>query len=118
MEIINTIKKAADFGSFRSRENFFSFALKCVFYIVPAIILGNYTDLFIKKMKDNKILGNNTVIYILLQTFVVISILYIILIFLSDFTSEFQITIVGGYFIIIFFGLQTNYINMIKKVLG
>lgn len=33
----NIFNKATDFGTLRSRENFFSFALKCLFYIIPAI---------------------------------------------------------------------------------
>ena len=35
----NIIQRATEFGSFRSRENFFSFAIKCLFYIIPPIIL-------------------------------------------------------------------------------
>ena len=45
MKILNNIiQRATDFGTFRSRENIFSFTLKCLFYIIPAIILGNFTD--------------------------------------------------------------------------
>ncbi len=50
MNFDNIIKRATDFGTFRSRENFFSFSLKCLFYIIPAIILGNYTDTTVKKI--------------------------------------------------------------------
>ena len=42
MNLHNIIERATDFGTFRSRENFISFSLKCIFYIIPAIILGNY----------------------------------------------------------------------------
>ena len=31
MKLFNIFERATDFGSFRSRENFFSFALKCFF---------------------------------------------------------------------------------------
>jgi hypothetical protein len=41
--------------------------------------------------------------------------MYLILVFLSDFISEFQVTIAGGYFIVLYFGMQTNYIDMIKN---
>lgn len=31
--------------------------------------------------------------------------------------SEFQVTIAGGYFVVLYFGIQTNYIRMIKEYL-
>jgi hypothetical protein len=74
------------------------------------------TDITVKKLQEYKALGENRIYYILLQTFIVISTLYLILIFLSDFISEFQVTIAGGYFIVLYFGMQTNYIDMIKGV--
>lgn len=118
MKLLNIIQRATDFGTLRSRTNFFSFTLKCLFYIIPAIILGHYTDIYIEKVKQDKALGDNDIYYILLQTLINISTFYIILIFFSDFTSEFQATIAGSYFIVIYFGLQSNYINMIKEYIS
>jgi hypothetical protein len=115
MRIFNILQRATDFGTFRSRDNFFSFTLKILFYIIPAIILGNYTDITIKTLQEDKLFGYNTLYYILLQTLIIISSLYIILLFLPIFISEFQVTIAGGYFIVLYFGIQTNYINMIKN---
>jgi flagellar biosynthesis component FlhA len=86
-----------------------------MFYIIPAVIIGNYTDTIVKKHKNNKSFGDNILYYIVLQTFIIISSLYLILIFLSDFISEFQVTIAGGYFIVLYFGMQTNYIRMIQE---
>lgn len=86
-----------------------------MFYIIPAIILGNYTDNIVKKLQKDKLFGNNIFYYILLQTSIIISSLYLTLIFLSNFISEFQVTIAGGYFIVLYFGMQTNYIHMIKE---
>jgi hypothetical protein len=107
------IERALDFGTFRSRENFFAFTLKCIFYIIPAIILGNYTDRTIKKMQSEK--KFSLLSYILLQTFIIISTLFIILLLLTNYTSEFQVTLAGGLFMVLYFGLQTNYIKMIKE---
>ena len=115
MRLQNIIERATDFGTFRSRDNFFSFALKIVLYIIPAVILGNYTDKSIKKLQENKVLGENTLYYILLQTFIVITTQYLFLTFLLQFISEFQTTIAGSYFIVLYFGIQTNYIRMIKE---
>lgn len=77
-----------------------------------------YWYIYIEKLKQDKALGNNDVYYILLQTLINISTFYLILIFFSDFTSEFQVTIAGSYFSVIYFGLQPNYINMIKEYMS
>jgi len=118
MKPFNIIQRATDFGTLRSHKNFFSFALKCVFYIIPATILGHYTDIYVEKLKQDKILGENEIYYILLQTLINISTFYLILIFFWNFMSEFQKTIAGSYFIVIYFGIQSNYINMIKEYMS
>ena len=41
--------------------------------------------------------------------------MYLILILFSDFTSEFQATLAGSYFIVLYFNIQNNYIDMINK---
>lgn len=118
MKIFNIIDEATDFGSFRSRNNFLSFVLKSVLYILPAIILGNYTDITIKTVKMNKVLGDNIIYYILLQTIIIILTLYLFVLFLKDFMSEFQKSTAGAYFIVLYFGLQTNYIDMLKEYMN
>jgi type III secretory pathway component EscS len=118
MRLPDIIQRATDFGTLRSRDNFFSFTLKILFYIIPAVILGNYTDIIVKRLQEYKTLGENTLYYILIQTFIIISTLYFILKFLSDFISEFQVTIAGGYFIVLYFGMQTNYISMIQEYIN
>ena len=118
MRVYDIIERATDFGTFRSRDNFFSFTLKIILYIIPAIILGTYTDITIKKLQENKALGNNTLYYILLQTLIIISTQYFFLAFLLKFINEFQTTIAGGYFIVLYFGMQTNYIHMIKEYIA
>lgn len=118
MSLFNIIERATDFGTFRSRENFFSFTLKCIFYIIPAIIIGNFTDNIINKIKKDKILGNNIVYYILLQTLIILLTLYIILNLLTSYTNEFQVTIAGGFFSVLYFGIQTNYMYMIKEYIS
>jgi hypothetical protein len=118
MKLIHIFQRATDFGTFRSRDNFFSFALKCLFYIIPAIILGDYTDRIIKNSKTKRLLGDDTIYYILLQTTIIISTLYLILLFLSGYTSEFQLSLAGGVFIVLYFGIQTNYMDMIKDYIA
>lgn len=118
MKLLDIIQRATDFGTFRSRENFLSFTLKCIFYIVPAVFLGNITDITIQKIKNKKELGDYMLYYILLQTIVIITTLYLILIFSSNYTNEFQLTMAGGFFVVLYFGIQTNYIDMIKQYIN
>lgn len=115
MKLLNIFQRATDFGTFRSRKNFISFALKCIFYIIPAIILGNYTDITVTKIRKNKKFGGYTLYYILLQTLIMITTLYIFLELSSSYTSEFQVTIAGAFFIVLYFGMQPNYMQMIKE---
>ena len=56
MKLIHIFEKATDFGSFRSHENLFSFSLKVLLYILPAVILGHYTDIAVKTMKNERYL--------------------------------------------------------------
>jgi len=64
MKPFNGIHRSIYFETLRSRENFFHFTMKCLFYIIPAVILGNYTDTTIKTMK-NKELGYNNYINVI-----------------------------------------------------
>jgi hypothetical protein len=113
--LFNIVERATNFGSVRSRDNFFSFTLKVLLYIVPAVILGHYTDITIKTLQTRKVLGDEIINYIALQTLCIISTLYLFIVFLKDYISEFQVSVAGGYFIVLYFGIQTNYINMLKE---
>lgn len=116
--VSDIIKWAFEFGTKRSEHNFFSFTLKILLYIIPAIILGNYTDVIVTNLKKEKIVGENTLYYIVVQTCIIIITLYFIEVYLPNFLSEFQVTIAGGYFTVLYFGIQTNYINMIQEYMN
>jgi hypothetical protein len=118
MNLLNIIERATDFGTFRSRENFFSFSLKVFFYILPAIVFGHLTDISIENLEKKKTLGYTTLSYILLQTFIILCTLYIFILFLKDYTSEFQTSSAGSYFIVVYFGIQTNYLKMLKEYMN
>jgi hypothetical protein len=113
--VSDIIKWAFEFGTKRSENNFVSFTLKILFYIIPAIILGNYTDVIVTNLKKEKMVGENMLYYIVVQTFIIMITLYFIEVYLHNFTSEFQVTIAGGYFVVLYFGIQTNYIHMIQE---
>jgi len=118
MKILNIIESATEFGTFRSRDNFFSYALKFAFYIIPAIALGNYTDVTVERIQKDNALGDYTIIYILLQTLVIITTMYLILLLSTNYMSEFHATVAGAYFIVLYFGIQTNYMRMIKELIN
>ena len=111
----NIIQRAIDFGTFSSRENFFSFTLKSILYIIPAVMLGRYTDIMIQNSKKNNYFTDYILYYILLQTIIIISTLYLILRLFESYTIEFQVTISGGLFIVFYFAIQTNYIDMLQE---
>lgn len=112
------IDRATNFGTFRSRNDFFSFTLKMILYIIPALLIGHYTDIYINKMKIRKILGEQPMYYIVSQTMFNIIVLYLFILILPRFMSEFQMTISGGYFIFLYFSIQTNYMKMLKKYMN
>jgi hypothetical protein len=118
MKLLNIIESATEFGTFRSRENFFSYALKFVFYIVPAIVLGNYTDVIMERIQKDNALGEYLITYIIIQTLIIILTLYLILLLSTKYTSEFQVTVAGAYFVVLYFGIQTNYMRMIKEYIN
>jgi hypothetical protein len=66
MKSSKILEHAIDFGTINSQKNFFSFALKSFLYIIPSVIIGNYTDITIKKIKKEKKFGDNILFYILL----------------------------------------------------
>ena len=69
-------------------------------------------------MELNKILGTFHIYYILLQTFLIIITLYIFVIFFEDYLNEFQETIAGAYFVVLYFGIQTNYMFMLREFMN
>jgi hypothetical protein len=118
MNLLNIIRSATNFGTSRAQDYYVSFLLQSMFYMVPAIILGNYTDVAVEKIKKDKTLGDYAVSYILLQTLIIISTLYLILKLLSNYANEFETNLVGAFFIVYYFNIQTHYITMIKEYIN
>lgn len=118
MKSLGIFKRAIHFGSFEARENFLSFALKCIFYIFPAIILGNHTDIMIQRIKKDNDLGDYLINYILLQTLVNILTLYLVILFFTKYANEFQLTIAGSFFGVLYFGMQPDYIDMLREYMN
>lgn len=115
MKLFDNIKHAFVYSLSNSRNNIFIFAFKIIIYIIPAIILGHYTDIIVKSLQTRKTLGDQVVHYVLIQTFLNITSLYLLVYFLTKFSNEFQKSIAGGYFIVLYFGMQTNYIEILQQ---
>jgi len=118
MQINKIIDQATDFGTPRSRKHVLSFILKIILYIIPAVILGNYTDIFVQQLESHNIFGENILYYILVQTIITILTLYVFITIFTDYGSEFKDSMAGTYFIVLYFGMQTNYIFMLKEYLN
>jgi hypothetical protein len=117
MKEIHIFQQSIEFVILTTGTDFFPFVLKCLFYIIPPAILGNYTDLIVKILRNNKKFGNYTIYYVLLQTLIIILTLYLINLFLSNYISKINVTVAVSFFSVLYFGIQTNYISMIKEIL-
>ena len=49
MKLLKIIDQTTDFGTLSSRNDLLSFTLKIMIYIIPAVILGHFTDKAVKK---------------------------------------------------------------------
>jgi hypothetical protein len=116
MNIGEIINKATNFGTIKHNDNFISFFMKILFYFIPASILGHYTDLAIIHMQNRKILGNSVLVYIFIQLLIITITLYLLVVIVNDYLYEFQVTIPGCFFIVFYFGLQTNFFVMLKNI--
>lgn len=115
MKLYDIVKKSFQYGTTSSREHFISFAIKIITYIIPAVILGHYTDQIIQTFQTKELLGSNLLYYAILQMCINIATLYVLINYLSKFASEFQQSIAGSYFIVLYFGMQTNYIDILQN---
>ena len=115
--MFDIFQQSIEFVILATGKDFFPFALKCLFYIIPPAIIGNYTDLIVKILKNKKKFGNYTPYYVLIQTLIIILTLYLINVFLSNYVSKIHITVAVSFFSVLYFGIQTNYIRMIKEIL-
>lgn len=110
-----------------SENSFLIFFLDTIFiYIIPAIILGHHIDRIIFYMKKNKTFGKFTIVYIIIQLFLNLIILYILFKLLPLYSMELQSTLSGLFFVALFFNMQVYliinlqelfYINNYEKLL-
>lgn len=93
-------------------EGFFVLNVKTMMLIVPAIVLGHYMDELVDNMKLKTNLQK-----VVVQTFLNIALIYALHKISRSYTREFQVSLAGLFFSALFFGMQTNYIKNLKKLL-
>ena len=49
--MFDIFQQSIEFVILATGKDFFPFVLKCLFYIIPPAIIGNYTDLIVKILK-------------------------------------------------------------------
>jgi hypothetical protein len=118
MTLLKRIERATDFGTIHSRTNFLSFSLKILLYMIPAALLGHFVDVTLQKSKKHRWFGHGQLIYLLVQTLLNLFILYGIIHGFPTFSSEFQKTVSGGHFMILYFGTQTHYLRSLTNALN
>jgi len=118
MKLSNVLKRSTDFGTVCSRDDLLSFTIKVIIYIVPSLLIGDIIDKTVLKFENQKTFGTYKLNYILFQTLFNIITLYIFIVLFPKYMSEFQMTMPGVYFITLYFGMQTNYMSMLKQYMN
>lgn len=93
-------------------EGFFILNVKAMMLIVPAIVLGHYMDEFVDNMQLKTNLQK-----VVVQTLLNVTLIYALHNISRSYTREFQVSLAGLFFSALFFGMQTNYIKNLKKLL-
>ncbi len=99
-----------------SEKSLVLFTIKVLLLIIPAIVLGTYTDKYVGILQKEQSLGNNVFSYVLFQTLLLILTMYMIIQTNPKVSFEFQNTNAGLFFVSLYFGLQSNYISNIQKL--
>ena len=98
-------------------ETFWQINVRSFALIIPAIVLGHYLDEGVQQLQARKKVGDAPITYVLIQSLFNIALMYGIHKMNYGLTKEFQMTIAGLFFSALFFAMQTNFIDNIKKVL-
>jgi hypothetical protein len=115
METILTT--STDFGNTRYEQTMATFTIKTILLFIPGILLGHYTDRFVKKIQEKEMLGRGLYKYLLVQLFLNILVIYTVILMSSAYAKEFQTTIAGLFFVSMFFSLQSNFVKNIQDFL-
>ena len=117
--ISSDIKEAFHFGS-RSRGNnrFTTFMTKVILMMIPALIMGHYLDQFVAYLQHIEKFGSRVWVYVAIQSFLNIFIIFELYQFFEKYADEFQTTSAGLFFGALFWSVQTTYVANVQKLLG
>ena len=104
------------FGTPDSRnQSLWQLNAKTFTLLIPAVILGHYIDKLVETMQRKKL---GLYMAVLIQTLLNILLIYILHRVVHSYSNEFQLTLPGMFFSAMFFGMQTNFLVNLKKILG
>lgn len=95
-----------------ARESFLALNVKSMMLIIPAIFMGHYLDELVESLKIKSKFHS-----VVFQTLLNILVIYVLHSISRAYTQEFQVSLAGLFFSALFFGMQTNYMDNLKKVL-
>lgn len=97
------------------------FTVKFLWFVVPAILLGHVVDQGVSVLQRRKIFGHDRtglVGYLLVQLVAWLLLFFGFYNLIPNYAREFQGTAAGIFFIALFFAVQTNFVDMLQKVLN
>lgn len=117
MSITSEISNGFHFNN-KNPSKILPLTVKVFTFLFPGVVLGHYIDQYINKLKNEKRLGNNLLVYIFIQTVVSVMIVYYLVNFAKSYTKEIESSIAGVFFASLYFNMQTHYIDNIQHYLG
>jgi len=116
-EIWNHIQDGFTFGK-KHHGHPISFLIRFLSLAIPGAFLGHYVDQAVLKVQRLNLLGWRRVLYVFLQLFIWAALFYVLFMFFPGYTTEFQMSIAGIFFIALFFSVQDNFVKNLQFVLG
>ncbi len=102
------------FGKSAGRKPFFIFLFKTLFFILPAILISHLLDEFMNSLYNKTDYDSIHVIMLVIHMFLIITVMYVFIIYFENYSYEFQTTIAGSFFIALFFGFQPYFMDHLK----
>ena len=115
--IHRSVSDGLSFGH-ETYNTFLSFTIKFISHSLPGVFIGHYLDQGVYYVQRETWLGTSALSYMMLQIFIWMIFFYGIFHILPLYTSEFQGTLTGIFFVTLFFVVQTNFVKNIQTVLG
>lgn len=97
------------------------FSIKFLWFVVPAVLLGHVIDQGVSVLQRRNVFGADRkalIGYLAVQLLVWLVLFFGFYNFTPGYAREFQGTAAGIFFIALFFAVQTNFVDMLQKVLN